>query len=350
MVPHTFPAPEIPPELTSAQFRLSPVTGFGRGPSVFRFDPSGILQIDGTYHVYYTRFTRADDWFAMLETPNHTQIWLATSSDGWNWQEYGQVLADSPDNSWHRAGKHAPHVIEAHGMFYMFYTAHVGPDYFNKRIGMAQADSPAGPFRHCGQGPLLDADTSTAVFDTLGQDDSCVLQRGSEFWWYFKGYGIHPDTGKVINDRLCLAIAEAPEGPYTRYEHNPVTLSHTGCLWPHGQGIAMIADVVDTSDIHPYPTCIQYSPDGIHFARGSIIHALATDPGIAQGLELSLQHWGVPTPDAGVYCPVISDAREPATGVGWGLCQLPDGEHATDPAHPHQTPFIVRFDCNLGVN
>jgi hypothetical protein len=229
----------------------------------------------------------------------------------------------------------------------MFYTAHAGPDYHNKRIGLAVADDPAGPFQHVGYGPLLDAVAGATVFDAVGQDDSCVLQRGSEFWWYFKGYGRDRETGRPINNRLCLAIADAPDGPYTRCDHNPVAMTHTGCLWPHGGGVAMISDVVDTSREHAYPPCIQYSHDGMHFTRGAAIRATTRDAHVREAMALSVVHWGVQVPDAGVYCPEVSGTGEAGRGVSWGLCQLPDGVHAPDPENPHYTPFIVRFDCDL---
>ena len=345
---HTRPTgQDVPPELSSAKIRLSPVQGFPRGPFAFRFDPSGILAIDGIYHVYYTRFAPLDDWFDLFRLPNHSQIWLATSEDGWHWTEVGQVLPDSPVKSWHRAGKHAPHVLHANGDYYLFYTAHVGPDYHNKRIGLAVAGDPAGPFRHVGDGPLLDAEAGSTVFDSVGQDDSCVFQRGGEFWWYFKGYGMDPERGQPINNRLCLAIADSPEGPYRRYGGNPVTMAHTGCLWPHGEGVAMISDVVDTSGAHAYPPCIQYSRDGVHFIRGGEIRATSAGAEMRKGMALCLEHWGIHIADPGVYCPEVSGAGEAGRGVRWGLSQLPDGAYATDPENPQHTPFIVRFDCDL---
>lgn len=339
-----FPNSDILPELTGA-FRISPVKGFDRGPSVFRFDPSGILKINGAYHVYYTRFSPLDHWSDLFQTPNQTQIWLATSEDGWHWKEAGQVLEDSPSESWHRTGKHAPHVIHVNDMFYLFYTAHVGPEYHNKRIGLAMSDTPTGPFRHTGDGPLMDA--GPEVFDSVGQDDSCVLQRDNKFWWYFKGYGTDPRTGRPINNRLCLATADAPHGPYTRSDQNPVTLTHTGCVWPHGSGLAMISDAADTSKTHPYPPCIQYSQDGTDFVRGAAIRTTTTDDHIRAEMDLSMKHWGIHLVDPGVYCPLISNPDETDRGISWGLSQLPDGIYAPNPEGPHWFPFIVRFDCDL---
>ena len=339
--------PNIPSELTHGKFRISPVLGFERGPSVFRFEPSGIIKIGDTYHVYYTRFSPSIGWFELFNTPNHLQIWMATSKDGWHWNEVGQVLQDSPAGSWHQDGKHAPHVIRVNGAFYMFYTAHLGPDYVNKRIGLAVADNPAGPFRHIGLGPLLNAGTDSGVFDSLGQDDSCVLQREDEFWWYFKGYGINPETRRPINNRLCLAISDSIEGPYVRCADNPVTWSHTGCLWPHGNGVAMLSDVVDISGNQTYPPCIQYSRDGIHFVRGAEIQATAADADIEDAMALSVKHWGVKIIDAGVYSPKNSYPEETEGGMSFGLCQLPDGVNAPDATHPERSPFIVRFDYDL---
>ena len=88
---------KIPSDLQSAQFTISEVTGIGKGDDFVRLDASSILKIGDRYHVWYTRHPYNRAWMVPWGSGNFTKICLATSKDGWNWEEHGQVLEDSPD-------------------------------------------------------------------------------------------------------------------------------------------------------------------------------------------------------------------------------------------------------------
>jgi hypothetical protein len=94
-----------------------------------------------------------------------------------------------------------------------------------------------------------------------------------------------------------VAVADRPEGPYTKSEYNPVTNSgHEVCVWPYRDGIAALL----TTD-GPEKNTIQYAPDGINFE----IQAMIKRPPIAPGL----------------FRPADSDAG-PLAGIRWGLCHV----------------------------
>ena len=337
---------ELYPELASADFTFSEVKGLETTSKIVRHDNSNIMKIAGKYHVWYTRYRNQDDWNDVQKSihtvPNYSKVWLAVSEDGWNWTETVDVLEDSQPGSWHECCKHAPYVIRVNDKFYMFYTARCGPSVWNKRVGLAVADNPVGPFKHYGNSPLLGATAESKVFDTIGQDDPCVLKRDGKYWLYFKAYGFDPKAQKELYNVICLAFADAPCGPYKRWEDNPLTRSHadylwshTGCLWPHRQGVAMISDNWQQS--------IRYSDDGITFHDASKVQSTPDNQRMKVAFEVRKGH---AVSDPGVYCPELT-SKEHGSGIRWGLSQLyepiPSGR-STD------VPFIVRFDCDLEVS
>ena len=331
---------ELYPELANVDFKFSEVKGLETTLKIVYQDPSNIMKIDGKYHVWYTRYpnTGKGDRYAV---PNHSKVWLAVSKDGWNWTETVDVLEDSRPGSWHECCKHAPYVIRVEDKYYMFYTARYGPSGWNKRIGLAIADNPAGPFEHYGNEPLLGATAKSKVFDTIGQDDPCVLKRDGKYWLYFKAYGFDSKARKELYNVICLAFADAPHGPYKRWEKNPLTRSHadylwshTTRLWPHRQGVAMLSDNWQQS--------IRYSDDGINFHEASKIRATPDNQRMKIGIARRNGH---AISDPGVYCPEPT-SKEYGTGVRWGLSQLYESFGHGREAN---LSFFVRFDCNLEV-
>ena len=332
---------ELYPELANVDFTFSEIKGLETTTKVVYQDPSNITRTDGKYHVWYTRYpnTGKGDRYAVA---NHSKVWLAVSEDGWNWTEKCDVLEDSRPGTWHELCKHAPYVIRVEGKYYMFYTARFGPDGWNKRIGLAIADNPAGPFKHYGDKPLLGATAESKVFDTIGQDDPCVLRRDGKYWLYFKAYGFDAKAEKELFNVVCLAFADAPQGPYKRWKNNPLTRSHadylwshTTCLWLHRQGVAMLSDNWQQS--------IRFSDDGINFHDASKIRAKPDNQRMKVGIARRKGH---AISDPGVYCPEPTSEGYGA-GVRWGLSQLYESFGRGPEAN---LSFFVRFDCNLEVD
>ncbi len=120
-------------------------------------------------------------------------------------------------------------------------------------------------------------------------------------------------------------MAEHPEGPYLKYELNPVLNSgHETCLFPYKEGIAALLCLDG-----PEKNTVQYAADGIRFEMKSIV----TCPPIAPG----------------PYCPDAFLDNGDGKGIAWGLCHL--NENSVDPSNERRLvenhSFIIRFDCDL---
>jgi hypothetical protein len=314
-------------------FTLSALRGFDRTIGVSRLDASRILFTDGKYHLWYTRFENRNSLDEIWAVPNHTTIWLAVSEDGWNWTEIGDVMAHGGTGFWPACGRHAPYVVPEFGRYFMFFTAYIGAQYLDKRIGIAVADRPEGPFTYLGDGPLLPAVSDIDVFDSVGQDDACVIRRDGHYLCYFKGYTFNKEENKVVNNQICLATADNLAGPYERFRNNPVAQSHTGCVWPHRTGVALISDAA--------PLSIHYSDDGERFSRSIVLSVTIDDPSLLKAVEASKKYWYGEICDPGLYWD--------ENGMSWGIAQMPDIENAPDGGLPPPWyPFFARFDVKSG--
>ena len=148
------------------------------------------------------------------------------------------------------------------------------------------------------------------LFDSHRVDDACLVKRDGSYWLYFKGRRLGGTPGQTM---MGVAFADVPEGPFRRYEGNPVIDSgHEVCVWPHGTGVAALM-----APAGPEGSTLQYSRDGLHFERVQSI-----DPPSAPG-------------------PYREDRWEEGVGPGiqWGLCQ--------DVRTRGKWPFLLRFDGNL---
>ena len=299
----------IPPELKTAEVRMGPAHGL-KGNGVVRWDSSNILKIGDKYHVWYTR-VHQDLNRDEAHMPNILEIWMATSEDGHHWTENGTVLPPSESGAWHERAKHAPHVVPWDGKYYLFFSAiwnflygreinAIPPE---KHIGLAEADRPEGPYEHVQDTPVLSPSLEPEAFDHCLIDDPCIIRRDGKFWLYYKGR-----SSETSQCWLGLATSEKITGPFKRRQAKPVCDAdwHTGCVWPHGEGVAGIVDWRN----------LAYSPDGLNFQLGAAIDGIC---------------------DAGVYCPDAFDDAQKGRGITWGLSQ--EGK----PAH------LFRWDADLRV-
>ena len=311
------------------EFRLSAARGFDRKIGVSRLDASRILFFDGKYHLWYTRFENRNTLDEIIFTPGLSSIWLAVSDDGRHWTELCDVMEHPGMGHWPACFRHAPYVVFDSGKYYMFFTSQVGKEYLDKRVSLAVADRPEGPFRYQGDGPLLPAVGD--VFDFVGQDDACVIHRDGRYLFYFKGYSYDKERDVAVNNQLCLSVADRIYGPYTRIDDNPVARSHTGCVWPQAGGVALISDAG--------PVSVEYGDDGKHFPDHNDVKVAVDDPDLPASVEASLDLWHVEISDPGVFWE--------GDGISWGISQLPDVENAPkDGLPPHWYPFFVRFDID----
>ncbi len=284
-------------------FEYSEAYGLGYERGITRRDPSCIICVDGLFHVWYTRTPYGPSGY-------DATVWHASSKDGVHWEERGEALSRGAVGEWDEQSVFTPNILVAGGRFYLFFTS-VEKPYSEEAltaIGVAYADSPAGPWTKCAGNPVLGTGQDPA-WDSHRVDDACLVVRNGRYWLYYKGRekGLSPRE-----TRMGLAMAEQPLGPYRKVAENPlIEGGHEVCVWRQGAGVAALVQPNG-----PEGGTLRYSEDGIHFRP-----CAAVKPPQAPGPYRA------------------DDFREdrPGIGIEWGL-------HIK--LRSRQLPFLERFTCS----
>lgn len=272
---------------------------------VHRRDPSAVIQIDGVYHVWYTKSVgpsagfRSGDPSKKVFPWDLSEIWHATSKDGREWKEQGLAVGRGPAGSFDDRSVFTPEILAHDGKYYLVYQVVKAPYVVRvkEKVAMAVADSPDGPWRKV-SAPLIepsddgewlgDEDNRFLVkrrgsFDSHKTHDPCLMFYRNKFYLYYKG--------EIMGEQMTsggreiawgVAIADSAEGPYRKSPYNPITNSgHEVMVWPYRGGIAAL---LTTDGVEK--NTIQYAPDGINFEIMSVIR----NPPEAGGLFRTPDH------------------------------------------------------------
>ena len=303
------------------QFREHDLAGdFQYEAGVIRRDPSAVIRIGDTFYVWYTKGEGPTVGFGTGDPSSKvfpwdlTDVWYATSRDSWHWQEQGLAVGRGPEGSYDDRAAFTPEILVHEGRYYLVYQVVKAPYVVRVKnaVGMAISDSPNGPWEKLTEPILKPADNGKWLgdednrfkvvckgdFDSHKVHDPCLVYYRGRFYLYYKGEQMGEGMtfgGRDI--RWGIAIADSPEGPYTKSRYNPVTNSgHEVCVWPYRGGIAALL----TTD-GPEKNTIQYAPDGINFEIVAVLKG---------------------TPEAlGLFRPEYPDSS-PLEGIRWGLCHV----------------------------
>ena len=284
---------------------------------VTRRDPSDIMTVGDTYYVYYSKATGKTHGFGTGDPEkkvfpwDKTEVWYATSKDGWTWDEQGMAVGRGEAGAYDDRSVFTPQVMVHDGKYVLVYQTVKAP-YVNRvknQVGMAVADSPDGPFEKL-DAPILsptddgdwlgDEDTRFKVeqqgsFDSHKVHDPTLLFYNNKFYLYYKGERM--GERKTFGGREIkwgVAIADNLTGPYVKSEYNPITNSgHELCVWPYHGGVSALI-ITDG----PERNTIQWAPDGVNFEIQSHIK------------------WGPPA--AGLVHDLDFEAH-PVEALKWGL-------------------------------
>jgi len=313
------------------EFKQTDLGGdFASDPKLIRRDPSAVIKVGDLYYVYYTRgMCYAEGPVKKFFPWDQCDIWYATSTDGWNWQEQGPAVERGPAGSYDDASVFTVEVLAHEGKYYLVYQCVKAPYVYRVKntVGMAIADSPDGPWTKLPE-PILrptnngqwQGEEGRAVvkkgdFDSHKVHDPCLMFYKGKFYLYYKGERMGEE--RFFGQREIkwgVAIADRPEGPYIKSEYNPISNSgHEVCVWHHNGGIASLI----TTD-GPEKNTIQWAPDGINFE----IMSTLSNPPTAMGL----------------YRTDHTD-KDPLEGIRWGLW------HTNETGHWRTSwDYIKRFD------
>lgn len=109
----------------------------------------------------YVLYDKASDKYYMYGTGGVDNGFMVYSSnDLKDWKKEGTAYSNDQENAWGTKDFWAPEVYAHKGKYYMFYSSHwkdnPNNELENYRIGVAEADSPLGPFIDRSSGPIFD--------------------------------------------------------------------------------------------------------------------------------------------------------------------------------------------------
>jgi hypothetical protein len=238
-------------------------------------------------------------------------LYFATSSDGETWEEQGAAVTRGPEGAFDHRSVFTTEIFVHDGMFYLIYQAAADLDgvFGRNFVGMAQSNSPDGPWTKVEEPVLRPTYTYQPCFDNNAVHDPCLIHYRNRFYLYYKGecscFGredcrrwCNPVCGLKKQVKWGVAIADHPTGPFIKSEFNPVTnTGHEVMVWTYGTGVAILQH-----QDGPEAKTIQFAEDGVNFE----IMGSAIDMPEA----------------AGLYRPADPDNNTPHAGVDWGLSHV----------------------------
>ena len=251
------------------------------GSSVVRGD-------DGRYHMYVSRFPKSlpfhPGWMVASE------IVHAVSDSLMGPYRFSDVaLPARGAEYWDGRSTHNPRILRHGGKYYLIYMGSTHPfadptyeqltldspwctvGRSNKRVGLAVADSPYGPWRRSDK-PILETRPGT-FYSYLASNPSPVLQEDGSVLMIFKGRHYTSPTGDYSAMSLGVAYAPSIEGPYTVlndgkpiFEVNGQGEAEDPFLWKDAEGYHVIfKDHVARFTGEKGGGVMAHSKDGIHW-------------------------------------------------------------------------------------
>jgi len=295
--------------------------------SLTRRDPSKVIFANGRYYVWYThRHTPTPPQGAENCTdtiPSRdwdlSDIWYATSEDGFTWQEQSVAVRrpPKPNPGWRSVT--TTDILVWEGKYYLYYQAFMqasGTRGDDCPVAVSYADSPDGPWTPLDR--VVIPNGAEGEWDQYSIHDPYPLVYKGKIYLYYKS---DCDGDPHLVRMQGLAIADHPLGPFKKHPLNPVINSgHETTLFPFKEGIAAL--VIRDGNEH---FTVQYAEDGVNFEIASITSLMP----IAAG-------------------PFVPDAfinTKYGKGITWGLSH---NTWAGTRGKGHSV--LMRFDCDLSLD
>jgi hypothetical protein len=205
-------------------------------PQAFFEDPeyciwcgSAVRGDDGKYHLFYSRWPRKLGHRAWV---THSEVARAVADEPTGpYRHVEVVLPARGAEFWDGSCTHNPNILRVGKRYCLYYMGNRGDGVVesplnwkhrnNQRIGVAIADSPAGPWRRLDR-PVVDVSADAEAHDALMTSNpaACVRPDGGILMVYkaVAKKGKPPFGGPVVH---IVASADRPEGPFKK-ETTPI--------------------------------------------------------------------------------------------------------------------------------
>ncbi|MFC5467332.1 glycoside hydrolase family protein [Cohnella suwonensis] len=204
---------------------------------------SPIYGPDGKVHVFFSRWKNHYDhlgWVAACEVAHA----VAERPEG-PYEVVGVALSGRGDNAWDSWSIHNPTVYQVDGRYILLYMGSDGSSlgvsqdelmamkreeylpYFHKlvsskRVGMAIADSLYGPWARVGDKPIVDIGETPSWDDFCTSNPAFTVTPEGKYRIYYKAWDQRTAVKFNGNRKYGFAESDKLEGPYVKYQGNPV--------------------------------------------------------------------------------------------------------------------------------
>lgn len=315
------------------QFKYTKLKGFdynGGDGTISRRDPSKIIFENGKYYVWYTyRNTVTSPKPASQSTDtipsadwDLSEIWYATSEDGFTWQEQGVAVPRPPKPNVGWRSVSTTDILKWKGKYYLYYQGFMEAS--GKRgddcpVAVSYSDSPDGPWTPLNQ--IVIPNGGEGEWDQYSIHDPYPLVHDGKIYLYYKSDFSKQDAKRGLVRMHGLAIADNPLGPFKKHALNPILAAgHETTLFPFKGGVAAFA-IRDGNERNT----IQYAEDWVNFEIASLVEMMPVA--------------------AGPYVPDAFTDTKDGRGITWGLSHF-TAVNGWENRHSH----LVRFDVDLSLD
>ncbi|NME66745.1 family 43 glycosylhydrolase [Flammeovirga aprica JL-4] len=327
---YSYPAARPEENELYTQFKYTELKGFdynGHDGTISRRDPSKVIFENGQYYVWYTKRDTptppkgpdlcndtipSRDW-------DLSEIWYATSKDGFTWEEKGVAVPRPPKPNVGWRSVTTTDILKWKGKYYLYYQGFMQAS--GKRgddcpVAVSYADSPDGPWTPANK--IVIPNGKEGEWDQYSIHDPYPIVYKDKIYLYYKSdFDGDPNLVRMQG----LAIADDPLGPFEKHPLNPViTSGHETTLFPFKEGMAAL--VIKDGTEH---FTIQYAEDGVNFDIASVVSLMPTA--------------------AGPYVPDAFNSNGNGRGITWGISHF---TNVTTWKENHA--IIARFDCDLSLD
>ncbi|MFY0652460.1 MAG: glycoside hydrolase [Cyclobacteriaceae bacterium] len=317
-----------------SQFKYTALKGLdynNHDGTISRRDPSKVIFENGKYYVWYTKrdtpvipvgaknAAQSNDTIPSTDW-DLSEIWYATSEDGFTWKEQGVAVPrpPKPEVGWRSVT--TTDILKWKGKYYLYYQGFMEAsglkgDYCP--VTASYSDSPDGPWTPAGK--IVIENGPEGSWDQYAIHDPYPLVHNGKIYIYYKSAFNRPNPVWVGGG---LVIGDDPLGPFEKHPLNPLTSSgHEVTMFPFKEGLAAIV----AKDGNEHFT-VQYAMDWVNFEIASICELVPVATG-----------------------PFVPDAFTNTTngrGITWGMCHFINaGTYGVN-----QHSILARFDCDLSLD
>ena len=236
-------------------------------------DPEGVVFGD-TYWIYPTYSADYNE---------QTFMDAFSSKDLVHWQKHPRIVSND-EVKWVKRAMWAPAAVHANGKYYLFFAGNDIHEGETGGIGVAVADSPAGPFRDALGKPLIDSIVNGAqpIDQFVFRDDD------GSYYMYYGGWGhcnmvrLAPDLLRIVPFDDGTLYKEVTPANYTE---GPFMLRHRGkyyFMWSEGGWTGpdyCVAYAIADSPFGPFERIGKILEQDPAIARGAGHHSVIQVPG-----------------------------------------------------------------------